>query len=100
VVGRNSTAISVMLFLAGVAELNLMSTLVRFLPTSGKRTTRLIVSIYAASAAVAALLGLGFLLIIPVMEPEAGQSRSMRGLGRAGGRGWRPRRGLVRSISV
>jgi hypothetical protein len=35
VVGRNSTAISVMLFLAGVAELNLMSTLVRFLPTSG-----------------------------------------------------------------
>src|SRR5262249_61936301 len=40
VVGRNSTAISVMLFLAGVAELNLMSTLVRFLPTSGKRPAR------------------------------------------------------------
>jgi hypothetical protein len=29
VVGRNATAISVMLFLAGVAELNLMSTLIR-----------------------------------------------------------------------
>ena len=29
VVGRNSTAISVMLFLAGVAELNLMSTPIR-----------------------------------------------------------------------
>lgn len=28
-VGRNSTAMSVMLFLAGVAELNLMSTLTR-----------------------------------------------------------------------
>jgi hypothetical protein len=28
-VGRNSTAMSVMLFLAGVAELNLMSTLIR-----------------------------------------------------------------------
>lgn len=27
--GRNSTAMSVMLFLAGVAELNLMSTLIR-----------------------------------------------------------------------
>jgi hypothetical protein len=57
VVGRNSAAISVMLFLAGVAELNLMSTLVRFLPISGKRTARLIVSVYGASAAVAALLG-------------------------------------------
>jgi hypothetical protein len=29
VVGRNSTAMSVMLFLAGVAELNLRSTLIR-----------------------------------------------------------------------
>ena len=45
VVGRNSAAIYMMLFLAGVAELNLMSTLVRFLPTSGRRAARLIVSI-------------------------------------------------------
>ena len=59
VLGRNSAAIYMMMFLAGVAELNLMSTLVRFLPTSGKRTARLIVSVYAASAAVAAVLGLG-----------------------------------------
>ena len=70
VVGRNSAAISIMLFLAGVAELNLMSTLVRFLPTSGQRTARLIVSVYAASAAVAAVLGLGFLLVIPSVEPQ------------------------------
>src|SRR5215470_13098410 len=76
VVGRNSAAIYMMLFLAGVAELNLMSTLVRFLPTSGRRAARFIVSIYAASAAVAAVLGLGFLLVIPIVEPQLGFLRA------------------------
>src|SRR5215831_5444269 len=56
VLGRNSAAIYMMMFLAGVAELNLMSTLVRFLPTSGRRAARFIVSVYAASAAVAAVI--------------------------------------------
>ncbi|HEY7362403.1 MAG TPA: hypothetical protein VH642_16415, partial [Streptosporangiaceae bacterium] len=76
VVGRNSAAIYMMLFLAGVAELNLMSTLVRFLPTSGRRAARFVVSVYAASAAVAAVLGLGFLLVIPMVEPQLGFLRA------------------------
>ncbi|HUY48267.1 MAG TPA: hypothetical protein VMV92_21480 [Streptosporangiaceae bacterium] len=76
VLGRNSAAISVTLFLAGVAELNMMSTLVRFLPTSGNRSARLILTVYAASAAVAAVLGAGFLALIPLVEPQLGFLRS------------------------
>jgi O-antigen/teichoic acid export membrane protein len=76
VVGRNSAAIYMMLFLAGVAELNLMSTLVRFLPTSGRRAARFIVSIYAVSAAVAAVIALGFLLVVPIVEPQLGFLRA------------------------
>jgi O-antigen/teichoic acid export membrane protein len=70
VVGRNSVAINVMLFLAAVAELNLMSTLIRFLPTSGPRSVRLILTIYGISASIAAVIGLGFLLLIPRIEPQ------------------------------
>jgi O-antigen/teichoic acid export membrane protein len=76
VVGRNSVALNVMLFLAAVAELNLMSTLIRFLPTSGSRSLRLILTIYGISASIAAVIGLGFLLLIPRIEPQLGFLRS------------------------
>jgi O-antigen/teichoic acid export membrane protein len=76
VVGRNSAAISITLFLAGIAELNLMSTLVRFLPTSGARSVRLILTAYAASIAVAAAIGTAFLLLIPRVEPQLDFLRS------------------------
>jgi len=76
VVGRNSVALNLMLFLAAVAELNLMTTLIRFLPTSGSRSRRLILTIYAASAAIAAVIGLGFLFLIPRIEPQLGFLRS------------------------
>jgi O-antigen/teichoic acid export membrane protein len=72
VVGRNSAAISITLFLAGIAELNMMSTLVRFLPASGARTARLILTAYGASTVVAAAAGTGFLLLIPALEPQLG----------------------------
>jgi O-antigen/teichoic acid export membrane protein len=75
-VGRNSAAISVTTFLAGIAELNLMSALVRFLPTSGRRSVRFILTIYAASAAIAVLLGIGFLLLVAQIEPQLGYLRS------------------------
>jgi O-antigen/teichoic acid export membrane protein len=70
VVGRNSAALSIMLFLSGVAELNMMSTLVRFLPTSGTRTVRLILAVYATSTSIAAVIGAGFLYLIPHVEPQ------------------------------
>ncbi len=76
VVGRNSVALSVMQFLAAVAELNLMSTLVRFLPTSGRRSVRLILAVYAASATIAAITGAAFLFLIPLVEPQLAFLRS------------------------
>src|SRR6202049_1177791 len=76
VVGRNSVALSLTLFLAGGAELNLMSTLVRFLPPSGTRSARFILIAYAASASVAALVGFGFLFLIPSVEPQLGVLRA------------------------
>lgn len=72
VVGRNSAAVSITLFLAGIAELNMMSTLVRFLPTSGARSARFILTVYAASAAAGAAAGSVFLVLIPVAEPQLG----------------------------
>jgi O-antigen/teichoic acid export membrane protein len=75
-VGRNSAAISVTTFLAGVAELNLMSALVRFLPTSGNRSRRFILTIYAVSVAIAILLGAGFMLLVPQIEPQLDYLRS------------------------
>ena len=69
-VGRNSVAISVMLFLGGVAELNLMSTLVRFAPTSGQGTLRLIVKAYLTSISIGAVIGAIFAFLIPHVEPQ------------------------------
>jgi O-antigen/teichoic acid export membrane protein len=76
VVGRNSAALSIMLFLSGVAELNMMSTLVRFLPTSGTRTVRLILGVYATSTSIAAVIGAAFLYLIPHVEPQLGFVRT------------------------
>ncbi|HEX5532479.1 MAG TPA: phosphotransferase [Actinomycetales bacterium] len=65
VVGRNSAALSAMMFLAGVAQLNLMSSLLRFLPTSGRGARRmaalsyLVAGTLSAVAAVVFLVGLG-----------------------------------------
>ncbi|PWT75023.1 MAG: hypothetical protein C5B60_05965 [Chloroflexi bacterium] len=76
VVGRNSAAIYIMLFLSGIAELNMMSTLVRFLPMSGRRTVRIIAGAYITSGAIAALISSVFLYLIPHLEPQLGFLRS------------------------
>ena len=76
VVGRDSAAISITLFLAGLGELNLMGTLVRFLPVSGTRSARLILTVYATSASVAVLVGLCFVVLISRVEPQLAFLRS------------------------
>jgi O-antigen/teichoic acid export membrane protein len=70
VVGRNSVAVLVLMFIGGAAQLNLASALVRFLPGAGRRTSRLVASTYAVSAAVAIVLATGFLLLVPHVVPE------------------------------
>jgi O-antigen/teichoic acid export membrane protein/thiamine kinase-like enzyme len=62
VLGLNSAAISAMMFLAGVSQLNLMSALMRFIPVAGRDTTRFVLSSYLLSVCVAGIVALFFLL--------------------------------------
>ena len=62
VVGVNSAAISAMMFLGGIAQLNLTSSLIRFIPVAGRHTLRFITSIYGVAIAVAVLVSGVFLL--------------------------------------
>jgi aminoglycoside phosphotransferase (APT) family kinase protein/O-antigen/teichoic acid export membrane protein len=61
VVGLNSAAISAMMFLAGVSQLNLMSALLRFIPGAGRATGRFVGCAYLISVSVAAVSSLIFL---------------------------------------
>src|SRR4051795_4893269 len=54
-VGVNSALISSMMFLAGIAGLNLPNLLVRFLPEAGRRTGRAVAGSYAATAVLGAV---------------------------------------------
>lgn len=69
-VGRDYAAISAMMFLAGLGQLNLTNTLVRFVPAAGARTTRLVGRTYLVSAAASLALGAAFVLAIPWLSPQ------------------------------
>jgi O-antigen/teichoic acid export membrane protein len=79
-VGLNSALISAMMFLAGVASLNLPNILVRFLPESGDRILARVVWAYAISAAVAACAAVVFIVGVGSWTPRLGFLRSDRGL--------------------
>jgi O-antigen/teichoic acid export membrane protein len=68
-VGTNSAAIAAMMLIAGFAQLNLMSAMMRFLPVAGHGTRRLVASAYAVSAAMAVACSVVFLLGIRVWAP-------------------------------
>ncbi|HEV3173231.1 MAG TPA: phosphotransferase [Actinocrinis sp.] len=68
-VGRNYAAISAMLFLAGVGQLNLTNVLVRFVPVAGARTGRLVARAYLAAAATTFALAVAFVLLLPEISP-------------------------------
>ncbi len=71
-VGLNSAAISAMMLIAGIAQLNLSSALVRFVPVAGKTTFRLVLFSYLTSVAVAGVLGAVFLLAGRQVLPSLG----------------------------
>jgi len=75
-VGVNAALVSAMMFVAGVAQLNLMSALLRFLPAAGPRTLRLVLSAYAISACVGAVAGLLFVAGVDVWTPSLTVLRS------------------------
>jgi aminoglycoside phosphotransferase (APT) family kinase protein/O-antigen/teichoic acid export membrane protein len=62
VLGLNSAAISAMMFLAGISQLNLMSALMRFIPVAGRDTTRFVLSSYLLSVCIGGGVALFFLL--------------------------------------
>ena len=68
-VGLNSAVISALMFLSGISQLNLMSALMRFIPVSGRKTTRLVISSYLLSVGVATVAAVIFLLGVPLWTP-------------------------------
>ncbi len=76
IVGRNSAAISTILFLSGLAGLNLDATLVRFIPRAGWITPRLVRNIYIISILVAAMVSPIFLAGIQIWSPALSFLRS------------------------
>jgi O-antigen/teichoic acid export membrane protein len=69
-VGVNSAAISAMTLLAGLSQLNLGSALVRFVPTAGASTRRLVLGSYAVSMAVAGVVSAIFVLGVSWWVPR------------------------------
>jgi O-antigen/teichoic acid export membrane protein len=72
VVGVNTAAISAMMFLAGVAQLNLMSALVRFVPILRGLRGRFIAACYLVAAVAAVVCSAVFLLGVSHWAPALG----------------------------
>jgi O-antigen/teichoic acid export membrane protein len=80
-VGVNSALISSMMFLAGIAGLNLPNVLVRFLPEAGSRTARLAALSYAAASCAAVVAALVFIVEVGEWAPSLRFLHSDAGLG-------------------
>ena len=68
-VGLGSALLSAMMLLSGIAQLSLNSVLVRFVPLTGRQTSRLIRYSYLISTAFAVLVSAIFLLGLEVWAP-------------------------------
>jgi O-antigen/teichoic acid export membrane protein/aminoglycoside phosphotransferase len=80
VVGINTAVISAMMFLSGIAQLNMMSALLRFLPLMGTRRGRLIAATYLVSTLASLLCAGVFLLGIEVWAPALHALRANAGM--------------------
>lgn len=69
VVGRNYAAVSAMMLLGGIGQLNLGNVMMRFVPSAGRRTAWLVGRAYLATTVATLLLTAGFVLLIPVISP-------------------------------
>lgn len=70
VIGLNSASISAMMFLAGVAQLNLMSALLRFVPTAGGGARRMVLGSYIVGVGLSALSAVVFLAGLSTWAPD------------------------------
>lgn len=69
IVGLSYTTISVSLLLTGIGQLNLNDFLVRFVPTAGRRTRRLVLTCYTVTISFSLLVAVVFLALVPVIAP-------------------------------
>jgi O-antigen/teichoic acid export membrane protein len=69
-VGLNAAAISGMTFLAGVAQLNLMNVMHRFVPSAGRATARFVGYAYLTGLVTATIISAIFLLGIDLWSPS------------------------------
>src|SRR5215831_1371799 len=70
VLGQSSALVSALILVSSIAQLNLGSTLPRFLPLAYRRSGRLIRYTYIATSAVALLAGLGFVTLLPRLNAQ------------------------------
>lgn len=71
-IGLNSAAISAMIFLANVSQLNLMNALNRFLPTAGRKSWHMVVYAYIISIVMAVVTSLIFIFGVNIWAPQLG----------------------------
>ncbi|MEU5208471.1 hypothetical protein [Streptomyces sp. NPDC020742] len=71
-VGRSYAVISAVTLLAGFGQLNLADVLVRFVPSAGQHTRRLLLRSYTAAGLCAGVLAGLFLLLVPLVAPGLG----------------------------
>jgi O-antigen/teichoic acid export membrane protein len=69
-VGRNSALLYSMMFLVGIAQVQLPNALVRFLPVAGRQQRMFVVAAYAAGTALAAGGAVVFVLGASVWSPQ------------------------------
>ncbi|MFC1430433.1 lipopolysaccharide biosynthesis protein [Streptacidiphilus sp. N1-3] len=74
-VGRSYAALSAVMLLSGVGQLNLADVLVRFVPAAGRHAGRLALRCYAASALCSTVVAVAFLLLVPAVAPGLGYLR-------------------------
>ena len=68
-VGSNSAAISMMILVAAIAQLNFPSAMVRFIPTAGPRMGVFVARVYLISGSVALLVGLSTVALVRLFSP-------------------------------
>ena len=71
VVGCSTAAISLMRLASEVAELNLGSAMVRFVPSAGQQARRLVAGAHLVCGCLALLVGTGCVLAVPIISPSS-----------------------------
>ncbi|MFI0154876.1 glycosyltransferase [Streptomyces lydicus] len=71
-VGRSYAVISAVTLLGGIGQLNLADVLMRFAPSAGRHTRRLLLRSYAASGLCAGASAAAFLALVPLVAPGLG----------------------------